>query len=165
MKLTYEDWKRRERELEDKLYEVDSNLIEQICRNNGWKPLMIDEEMTVHYHDAFGIKRYKVTRIEGDDSHTEHDGNSVQSKIEVAQMAAKKEVIFGMFSDLIARATNVDVVKQRPVMKSEDGSLIARMVPTGELFVELRFVGLQGIDAKPIDVDGGTNNPDNWTLA
>jgi len=58
-------------------------------------------------------------------------------------------------------AETVDIVRENPHMKRESVYALSRMIPTGELTIELRLTGIKGIEVR-LKKSGSQHNSDDW---
>ena len=74
--------------------------------------------------------------------------SDAQTAITVAQEKAKRQAIIDRVLDWIDQAESVDIVRETPEMERENSYITARMIATGELTIELKLTGLDGIHAQ-----------------
>lgn len=81
--------------------------------------------------------------------------------IREAEAKAKRQAIIDRLLAWIERAETVDIVRENPRMERENSYVTARMLPTGELTIELRLTGINGIEAC-VKERGDRHNSDDW---
>lgn len=83
--------------------------------------------------------------------------------IRTAEAKAKREAIVERLLQWIEQAETVDIVRETPGMKPSDCSTTASMRCTGELTIELKLTGIDGIDAA-VKPRGDHRNPEDWMV-
>lgn len=81
--------------------------------------------------------------------------------IREAEAKAKRQAIIDRLLSWIDRAETVDIVRENPHMERESSYATALMIPTGDLAIELKLTGIEGIDARVID-GGNCYNSSDW---
>lgn len=83
--------------------------------------------------------------------------------IKQAEAVARRQAVIDRVLDWIERADTVDIVRETPVMKPECCGVGSPYRPTGELTIELKLTGIDGIEAE-LCQGGRSHYPVDWSV-